>query len=287
MEMPVAVALARSVTALPTGPDWWFEPKFDGHRVVLLREPDAVRLQARSGRLVTAAWNDLAAAGEALPAGTVLDGEAVVWREGRTDFGAVQARANSTPARARELARQWPASYAVWDLLAHPVHGDVRPRPYTERRALLLDVLSGLGPPIQPVPATDDRETALVWYENLLDQGIEGVVAKRGSGAYRAGRIWQKVRHAETVDAAVIGYTGPADRADHLVVRLPDGRRALSQRLTAPLAARVSGHLHAHGPGRAARTDEDEPYRTTGAGLVVEVLAGTTRHTVVTVTRVR
>lgn len=42
---------------------------------------------------------------------------------------------------------------------------DLRPRPYSERRAALLDVLAGMGPPIEPVPATVDPETARGWWQ--------------------------------------------------------------------------------------------------------------------------
>ncbi|ODA73185.1 DNA ligase [Streptomyces sp. AVP053U2] len=125
---------------------------------------------------------DLALAGMALRPGTVLDGEAVIWHDGRLDFAAVQARAASSVDRSRVLAARLPASYAVWDVLAHPDHGDVRGRRYTERRRLLLDLLADLGPPIQPVPATDDYETARVWCETLRAQGIEGIVCKRADG---------------------------------------------------------------------------------------------------------
>ncbi|WP_186780061.1 hypothetical protein [Streptomyces salinarius] len=95
------------------------------------------------------------------------------------------------------------------------------------------------------------------------------------------------MRHAETVDAAVVGYTGPAARPRHLAVLLPDGRTAFSQTLAAPLAAQVAPHLVAAGRARRARTGTGDAYNATEVDLVVEVLAGTTRHAVVTVTRVR
>ncbi|MFD4232622.1 hypothetical protein [Streptomyces sp. NPDC058545] len=100
-------------------------------------------LYARSGRVVTPYWMDLALAGVALRPGTALDGEAVVWREGRLDFGAAQPRAASSVTRARALAVRHPASYACWDLAQdpEPAIGDTRPLPYTKRRALLLELL--------------------------------------------------------------------------------------------------------------------------------------------------
>ncbi|MFI6063195.1 hypothetical protein [Streptomyces sp. NPDC051286] len=112
MEFPIKVALARAVPTLPDGPDWWYEPKFDGHRTVLRRTDDTVFLYARSGRVVTQYWMDLAVAGMELRPGTVLDGEAVIWRDGRLDFAAAQSRAASSVSRARALAVRHRASYA-------------------------------------------------------------------------------------------------------------------------------------------------------------------------------
>ncbi|MEY2249024.1 DNA ligase [Streptomyces sp. BF23-18] len=283
MEEPVRVALAEAVAVLPVGEGWWYEPKFDGHRAVLIRDAAGARLQSRSGRIVTSWWMDIALPAMALLPGTVLDGELVIWRGGALDFGAVQSRAASSPARARTLAEGLPAAYAVWDCLSHPLHGDVRGRPYLERRAFLLDVLADIQPPIQAVPASDDVGTARDWYDSLRPLGIEGVVCKRASSPYRPGRVWVKVRHSEPVDAVVVGFTGPRPRA--LVVRLPDGRRALSHRLTAPLAARAAELLPESGTSRFASTRDGERYAESGPGLVAEVLAGSTRHRSVTVTR--
>ncbi|MFH9819651.1 DNA ligase [Streptomyces sp. NPDC017230] len=290
MEFPVDVALAELVPRLPTGPRWWYEVKMDGHRTVLWRLADTVRLQARSGRDVTGPWMDLAVAGMALPPGVVLDGEAVVVVDGRVSFEAAQSRAASSPARARQLAAQRPALLIVWDVLALPT-GDVRARPYEERRAMMLDVLAGLPSPspIQAVSATDDVEVARVWYDTLVASGVEGVVAKLGSAPYRAGRSssWKKVRHAETIDAEVVGFTGAAGRPRALAVRLPDGRVALSQRLGAQLAAQVAAALVAVAPAARGRAAGGESFTAAEPGLLVEVLAGTTRHAVVTVTRAR
>ncbi|WP_413754690.1 hypothetical protein NRF20_44030 [Streptomyces sp. R-74717] len=148
----------------------------DGHRTVLRRTEETVVLYARSGRVATPHWMDLALVGMALRPGTTLDGEAVIWRDSRLNFGAAQSRAASSVTRARALASRHPGSYACWDLVQHPdpAIGDTRPLPYTERRALLLEVLANAGPPIQPVPATDDREVAEVaqdWYEALQARG--------------------------------------------------------------------------------------------------------------------
>lgn len=275
---------------LPVGSNLHYEPKFDGHRLVMWRTEETVRLQTRSGRDVTRQWLDLALAGMQLPASLVLDGEGVVYVDGRVDFGAAQSRSNSSPARARLLAEAHPAAYAVFDVLQHPMHGDVRGWAWVRRRALLEQVLEeySMGPPIQAVPTTTDVALARVWYDALRVQGIEGLVVKGGATTYRGGsRQWMKVRHAETVDARVVGHTGPASRPRAVAVQLPDGRIALSQALKAPLAAWVAHLLEGASPGRQAWTGDGERYLKVDVDAVVEVLSGTTRHSVVTVTRAK
>ncbi|MEU9190645.1 hypothetical protein AB0D14_40260 [Streptomyces sp. NPDC048484] len=93
------------------------------------------------------------------------------------------------------------------------------------------------------------------------------------------------MRHADTVDVAVVGFTGTARHPKALAVRLPDGRVALSQRLTTALASVVGPRLVPQG-GRAF-TKAGDSYTPTVDDLVVEVVAGTTRHAVVTVVRLR
>ncbi|MFE7331866.1 hypothetical protein ACFU8W_44685 [Streptomyces sp. NPDC057565] len=292
MELPISVALARAVPVLPDGLGWWYEPKFDGHRMIMVRTEDTVTLYARSGRVVTPYWMDLALAGMALRPGTVLDGEAVIWRDGRLDFGAAQSRAASSVTRARALAARYPASYACWDLVQHPdpAIGDTRPLPYTTRRALLLELLAEVGPPIQPVPATDDRDVAEYWYEALQEQGLEGVVAKQGAAAYPSGgRGWLKVRHADTVDGLVVGFTGPRHRPHHLalVVGDEDSQVRLSARLEPVLAAHIGTAALSGAEVMGERRTERETYTRIQTDLTVEILEGSGRHGTLTVVRMR
>ncbi|XCM28825.1 DNA ligase [Streptomyces parvus] len=289
MEYPIRPALAQAVPAIPHGPGWWYEPKFDGHRTILRRTDETVILYARSGRVVTSHWMDLAVAAMQLPPGTTLDGEAVIWRDGKVDFSATQSRAASTITRARALAAQHPASYATWDILEHPERGQVTSLPYTERRQLLVDLLHGIPPPIQAVPATDDRDVAVAWYEGLQEQGIEGIVCKKGSASYPAGRRgWTKVRHADTEDALVVGYLGPRRRPHRLALATGDegGPIRLSARLDPVLAGRIAEALTAAEVVGERRAD-GETYTRVDGYLTVEVLAGSGRHGTLTVTRMR
>ncbi|WP_405449642.1 ATP-dependent DNA ligase [Streptomyces erythrochromogenes] len=280
----------------------------DGHRLVIARSAADVVLQARSGRIVTSAFPDLAAAALQLPAGTVLDGEVVVWHAGRTDFALVQRRAAATAARAAVLAQSLPASYAAFDVLE--LAGlDVRARPYERRRALLVDLLLPLGPPLQPVPMTTDPELAATWYETLPASGIEGLVVKRLDQAYPAGRRgWQKLRHTDVRDAAVVGYTGSPRRPLALVLVLPVGDETplVSSPLTAALRREVAEAAAARGtaepPATATATATaaaattttataiglgEVPYRVLDPPLTAEVRHTSARHPPPEVLRLR
>ncbi|MEV6393389.1 ATP-dependent DNA ligase [Streptomyces sp. NPDC051907] len=289
---PVRVALAESVNTLPRGAGLAYEPKFDGHRVVIFRLGGEVLLQARSGRVITAAFPDLADAARQLPDGTVLDGEVVVWREGRTDFAAVQKRAAATPGRAPALARRLPASYAAFDLLAE-ADEDLRPHSYERRRGRLVALLAPLGPPLQPVPMTMDVTEAETWFESLPAIGVEGLVIKRLDQTYKSGtRAWRKLRHTSTRDAAVVGYAGPRARPTALVLVLPDDDApTVSSPLSPALRAQAADALAAMadaGSGTAMAVGLGEvEYAAVESGLTAEVGQGTTRHTVTTVLRLR
>ncbi|MDH2387447.1 ATP-dependent DNA ligase [Streptomyces sp. HNM0663] len=291
---PLKVALAAPVGELPRGAGLAYEPKFDGHRMVVFRTADGALLQARSGRIVTAAFPDLDEAARRLPVGTVLDGEVVVWHEGRTDFAAVQRRAAAAPARAPSLARRLPASYAAFDLLAEAGE-DLRLLPYRERRARLVALLGPLGPPLQPVPMTQDAEEAAVWFDRLPAIGLEGLVVKRLDEPYRGGmRAWRKLRHTDAHDAVVVGFTGPAARPSALVLVLPDDDApVVSAPLSPALRAQAGAALKApgrvgEGTGTAVATGLGEVgYREVTPGLAAEVERVTTRHAVTTVLRLR
>lgn len=297
----IRVALATAVRTLPRGAGLAYEPKFDGHRLVIVRSETGVVLQARSGRIVTSAFPDLEVAAQQLPAGTVLDGEVVVWHEGRTDFALVQRRAAAaTAARAAVLAQTLPASYAAFDVLE--LAGlDLRGHAYERRRALLVDLLLPLGPPLQPVPMTTDPELAATWYETLPASGIEGLVVKRMDQTYPAGRRgWQKLRHTDVRDAAVVGYTGTARRPLALVLVLPVGDETplVSSPLTAALRAEVAQVLAGRaeaGAGAEAGVMAtataiglgEVPYRPLDPPLTAEVRHASARHPPPEVLRLR
>ncbi|MDQ0847741.1 ATP-dependent DNA ligase [Streptomyces sp. V1I6] len=280
---PLPVALASIVRTLPRGPGLAYEPKLDGIRMLLFRLDDGVVLQTRRNNIVTSNWSDLVHAAQALPVGTVLDGEAVIWREGRMDFPAVLQRASSSAARAAQLVAQHPASYGAFDILATEA-GDVRSLPYERRRLLLEQVLANVGPPLQPVLVTRDPDEAQLWHDLLPEAaGTEGLVIKRLNQSYprREQRVWSKLRHTETSDAAVVGFTGRPDRPAALVLQLADRTRpAVTASLSTALRLQIAPVLPALAEPAQAWIGETQ-YTRVRPGLVAEVEEGTTRHAVI------
>ena len=100
---------AKTVTQLPVGPGWSFEPKYDGFRALAFAGQGGVVLQSRQLRDLTPAFPDVAAAVRHLGE-VVVDGELVVWRAGRFDFAALQDRLRSGRVRVRGLVAAEPAA---------------------------------------------------------------------------------------------------------------------------------------------------------------------------------
>ncbi len=166
----------------------------------------------------------------------MLDGEAVIWSHGRLDFGALQSRMGRSAHRSATHAADHPASYAVFDLLAHD-NRDQRQLSFDERRALLEQLAAGWRPPLNLSEVTADRELAIEWFETYPVVGIEGLVVKGAAQPYPTGRReWLKVKHRDTVDVICGAVIGRRTAPQEVVAGLPiDGDLRIVGR-TAPLS---------------------------------------------------
>ncbi|MEJ1116748.1 ATP-dependent DNA ligase [Paenarthrobacter sp. CCNWLY172] len=247
LQPPVAVALAKLIKAFP-GPralpgGIWMEPKWDGFRAIALVETDQVRLYSRQGKELTKVLPDLA---EALlmqvPPGVVLDGEAVIWNGDRLDFEALQRRMVTSRAALPALARELPAAFAAFDVLA--VAGqDIRGVPFTGRRQLLEELAREWTAPLNLSPATTDKELAKTWLRDLPATGVEGLVFKGGSQSYDSSRAWLKLKHKDTLDVVCAAVIGPLSQPQAMIAGLPvDGRLRIVGRSTV-LSTRVGREL--------------------------------------------
>ena len=202
---PVSPMLAKSVRSIP--PDASYEPKWDGFRSICFRDLDEVELGSRNERPMTRYFPELVAAVRAeLPERCVIDGEIVIATDHGLDFEALQQRIHPADSRVRMLAEKTPASFIAFDLLALG-DDDYTRRPFSERRASLVDALAGAGPSIHVTPATTDLDTAQQWFDEFEGAGLDGVIAKPLTITYQPDkRLMFKIKHERTADCVVAGY---------------------------------------------------------------------------------
>ena len=208
--MPTTLApmLAMTGEGPRSDPEWLFEPKLDGYRVIAFVRGESVRLQSRRGLDLSAFFPEIVTdlAAQAIE-GMVLDGEVVaLGPDGRASFNALQNRAQlKSPTEIADAVRSTPAVLVCFDLL-HFAGVNLRAAPYVDRRRYLAQcLLPSLR--IQLVHADDDAERL---YTVALESGYEGIMAKRRDSAYQPGRrspSWLKVKPVHTAEFVVGGCT--------------------------------------------------------------------------------
>ena len=189
-------------------PDWLFEPKLDGYRVLAFIDGDRVALRSRRGLELARAFPAIVAELAAQGAGTMLlDGEIVaLGADGRPSFNALQQRAQLKTEREIAAAeRATPGVLFCFDLL-HFAGVGLREARFAARRRYLAQCLLP-GPHVQLVHAQQDG-TAL--YAAALASGFEGVMAKKRASTYAPGRrspSWRKIKSTHSAEFVVGGYT--------------------------------------------------------------------------------
>jgi ATP-dependent DNA ligase len=224
--------LAKLADALPTAGDFSYEPKWDGFRAIVFRGGGDVFIQSRDLRPLDRYFPELHAVFlSALPDGCVVDGEIVIATPHGLDFNALQLRLHPATSRVARLAKESPAQFVAFDLLAFGGR-DLRAAPQRERRLLLERALSALPPPMHVTPTTSDSSVAAEWLSQFEGAGLDGVIVKAAQGIYEPGkRAMIKVKHARTADCVVAGFRwhkdGRDERVGSLLLGLYDDKGAL------------------------------------------------------------
>jgi ATP-dependent DNA ligase len=204
---PIEPMLAKLADALPIGDGLLYEPKWDGFRAIVFRGAGQVFIQSRDLRPLDRYFPELHDTLLVhLPDGCVLDGEIVIVTRDGLNFDLLQLRLHPAASRVAKLAKETPAEFVAFDLLA--VDGrDLRALPQRERRAALEHLLAAATPPLHLTPVTEDPAVAADWLARFEGAGLDGVIAKPGDGAYEPGkRAMIKIKHARTADCAVAGF---------------------------------------------------------------------------------
>ena len=224
MAAPFRPMLATVAERVPTGDGWVHEVKWDGMRVLVDVRDGVVTVWSRNERDVTAAYPELDGIGHDY-ADMLLDGEVVALEAGRPSFHALTERMHvSERRRAERLAVTRPVTLMVFDLL-RLFGSDLTAQPWSARREL-LDRLDLDGRHWQVPAVYDDGEQLLA---ATADQGLEGIVSKRRTAPYAAGRRssdWRKTAHRASMSVVIGGWraeVGSPGRLGAVLVGLPDG----------------------------------------------------------------
>ena len=207
IEPPIEPMLAKLAEELPEGEPFLYEPKWDGFRAIVFRGGSDVFIQSRDLRPLDRYFPELHGAFlDALPAGCIIDGEIVIATPRGLDFDALQLRLHPAASRVARLAKESPAEFVAFDLLAADGR-DLRAEPQHDRRARLERLLANVGAPIHLTPMTRDAAVASEWLARFEGAGLDGVIAKPEQSAYEPGkRAMIKVKHARTADCVVAGF---------------------------------------------------------------------------------
>lgn len=207
IDPPVQPMLAKLAEEIPRTGDFLFEPKWDGFRAIVFRGTSELFIQSRDSRPLDRYFPELHdALLEKLPEGCVVDGEVVIITPDGLSFDALQLRLHPAASRVAKLAREIPASFVAFDLLAAEGK-DLMDLPQEERRERLERLLGSAGPPLYLTPMTRDRDVAERWLDEFEGAGLDGVIAKPPELAYQPGkRVMLKIKHARTADCVVAGF---------------------------------------------------------------------------------
>lgn len=171
----------------PTG-DWLAEWKYDGIRGQIVRRDGNVWVWSRGEELVTERFPEVVDLAQALPDGTVLDGEILVWKDDRpAPFALLQQRIGRKTLTKKVLADA-PVRFMAYDLLEEG-GADLRATPQAERRARLEALVAATpGLLLSPLVEAADWAALAKQREESRGRGVEGLMLKHRAGVYGTGR---------------------------------------------------------------------------------------------------
>ncbi len=209
-ERKILPMLAKEADKPFSDPNWIFEPKFDGVRAIYYEENGNRRMESRRGTNILWKFPEFAKIGK----NVVLDGEIVVFKEGKPDFQLTLRRVlNEDKIKVRLLSKMLPAFYMVFDILYFKEW--LLDKPIEERKAILESL--ELPESFLVVPYVVGEGVSL--YEEVRKKGFEGIMAKALGSPYIPGKrvdFWLKIKEVRTIDVVICGLVqGEGKRAPY------------------------------------------------------------------------
>jgi len=250
---PFALPVEQFDAVLGPPADWIVEWKWDGIRAQLVKRAGAVSLWSRGEELVTDRFPELATMGAALPDGTVLDGEIVVWRDDRVQPFAELQRRIGRKTLGPKLLREIPVVLLGYDLLEWQGR-DLRTTPQQERRALMDELVTQVQHPqliASPMLTGDSWADLSRQREAARSMGVEGMMLKQRHAHYGVGRTkdvgtwWKWKIDPLSIDAVLIyaqrGHGRRASLYSDYTFAVWDGPPEQEDRKLVPFAKAYSG----------------------------------------------
>ncbi len=201
---------ALPASDLPTGPNWQYEPKWDGFRCLAFRDRKRIDLMSKSAKPLTRYFPELVSALSTLAAKQfVLDGEIVIPVDGQLSFDDLLMRIHPAASRILKLSHATPCMFIVFDLLVDEKGKYLVTMPLALRREHLERFANRYlraNRTIRLSPATELLRVARKWFR--LGVALDGVIAKRRDLDYRSGERtgMQKIKAQHTADCVVGGF---------------------------------------------------------------------------------
>lgn len=188
-------------------PDWIYERKLDGVRVLVVKEGPEVKLYSRNQKLITDTYPELEGPCSKLSSKSLIaDGEIVAFDGNVTSFSKLQQRMQVKDRKKAEHLSPKVYLY-LFDLIYFDKY-DLTKLALRSRKKLL----SGLLEMKDRIRYTSHRnETGKVYHEEACRKGWEGVIAKDASAAYVHSRSkkWLKFKCAAGQELVIGGFTEP------------------------------------------------------------------------------
>ncbi len=197
--------LAKSVSKPFGGKDWVFEIKWDGFRAIAYVD-DFFSVQSRNAKELKHFFPELEELRQ-LTKNVVVDGEIVTMKQGKVDFHSLQERGHLISARdIARLQNKSPVTYIVFDILEKNGKPLIN-LPLIERKTILKESVKE-GSHIVINDYVEDKGEQ--FYKAVLQQDLEGMVAKRKDSFYEQGLrtgSWLKVKNLKSCDCVIFGYS--------------------------------------------------------------------------------
>lgn len=194
-------------STLPVGEEWIFQLKWDGYRVIAQIEDGQTQLYSKNKLSLNTVFPELVKALTAMGEQVILDGEAVIIDQstGKPSFQQLQKRGRMRDTKFIQLAAERdPVHYIVFDLLQCG-ELDLRKLPFEERDQRLKELARDWKHPLYTTDTFHDGEVLWNW---VVEQQLEGVVAKKSTSPYREGKHhhdWLKCKTSIQMEVDIVG----------------------------------------------------------------------------------